>query len=292
MRLAILKNSAPNGAELGEDPELGLALEEVIASARAEWQGIEVADELFIPYLASRLQADVPPAASLRSLRASDLYLACACANGDSAAAAWFQEIFNPAIEIAIRFLDPSSGMVDDIKQIVFLKVFVGEEPKIGQYSGRASFRKWIQVIAVRTAQNMLRSRAKERQLPDEVLEGLAPQRSSELANIKRLYKDHFDAAFREAVGALTSRERNLLRYRWLERMAVEQIAKVYSVHRMTITRWMAALRHKLLDHTKDALTTRLSARESEVYSVMRLVQSQLDLSIRRFLVSEDPPPE
>jgi hypothetical protein len=54
------------------------------------------------------------------------------------------------------------------------------------------------------------------------------------------------------------------------------------------VARWNAKLRERLLTHTRRALLQRLNTSRSEFESIMRLIGSQLDVSIRRHLLGRD----
>jgi RNA polymerase sigma-70 factor (ECF subfamily) len=66
--------------------------------------------------------------------------------------------------------------------------------------------------------------------------------------------------------------------------MTIEAIAAVYGVHRMTISRRIAASRAEILATTQRLLRERLRVTPEELDSLLRLVQSRIDVSIRRYL--------
>ena len=67
--------------------------------ARAAWPGVEVPRDLFAQWVEAR----VPPDISVSGVRAADLYLACACAQGNRAAIATFEASFFREVDIALR---------------------------------------------------------------------------------------------------------------------------------------------------------------------------------------------
>ena len=85
-------------------------------------------------------------------------------------------------------------------------------------------------------------------------------------------------------VEQLTEQERNLLRFSLLDSLTYEQIAAIYTVHRVTIRRWMSKLRDKLLDQTRGILSERLDVDQAELDSIVRLINSELHVSISRLL--------
>jgi len=234
---------------------------------------------------------DADPVESLDRLRLEDLFLACACAQGDVNAFEAFHARYFPQIDQTLRQLSLDGVCVDDIKQMVYVRVFAASGaagPKITQYKGRGSLGKWIQVVARRVAQNFIRDKDREYPLDERALEQLIPRDSSpELHYIKQLYTDDLSAAFRQALTTLTSKQRNLLRYRLVHRMKMTALAEVYHVHRFTITRWIAAIREQLLHETHKALSVRLEAGSGDVESIVRLLRSQIDVSVRRYLQTD-----
>lgn len=262
-------------------------LRDILESARAAWPEIELDPEDFLPYLAERLPADSEAERALLEIRAGDLYLACACVRGNDRAMAAFETHHFPEIHAALLRRDPS-GQLEDIKQTLYQKLFLGDEehtPKIGQYAGRGDLRSWVCVTAVREAIDLLRKAKREQPLDDSALVDLtSADEDQELHYLKRLYREQFKAAFEQALGTLSARERTILRYNLLDGLNIDQIGAIYNVHRATIARWIAAAREKLLAGTRAILMQRLRVDQGEFESIMRLIQSHFDVSIHHFL--------
>lgn len=282
--LALITPVVPPSAELEE------ILEGLVADARSAWPEVEVDEALFLQFLALRIPPEADPADAIGALRAEDLYLACACLRGDPAAVRAFQKSLYPLIAAALRRMDAGFPYIEDVQQVVYQRVFMGTDdhpPRISQYAGRGSFRNWIRVMAVRLAQNLMRAQRRERGLGDgdqDLAASLELDDGAELKQLKHLYRQEFNDAFREALAALESRDRNLLRLRVLEGMTTEQIAALHHVHRMTVSRWFSAIQTRLLKSTRRRLADRIGATAEDVISLVRLLQSQLDISIRRYL--------
>jgi RNA polymerase sigma-70 factor (ECF subfamily) len=100
------------------------------------------------------------------------------------------------------------------------------------------------------------------------------------LASLKQRYRDEFRGAFTDAAAQLTDRERTLLRYRFLDDLSIDEIGVLYRVHRTTVARWIAAIRESLFEATRAKLMQQLQITDSDVDSVLRLIDSQLDISI------------
>jgi RNA polymerase sigma-70 factor (ECF subfamily) len=105
-----------------------------------------------------------------------------------------------------------------------------------------------------------------------------------ELEGLKRKYREEFKLAFHAALAKLTDRERNLLRYELVGNLSIDEIAKLYDVHRATLARWRAAAREKLFVETERSLRTALGIGATDFRSIVRWIDSELDVSLSRVL--------
>ena len=284
----FLRHLTGSPSEGGSSEELEGQLEEALEAARAQWPGVEVDPEDYLQFLARRVPEDVQPAIALAGLRTGDLYLACACLVGTPGSARAFKDAYFPMLDRALPGVCQEASQVDDIKQAVYQKVFVGEgdhNVAIHKYNGIGDLRAWLRVTAVRMALNLRRGRKKERPLSPQILVSV-PEGSSgpEEDYFKRYYSDAFKKAFQQALRTLPPEQRNLLRYYYIDGLTVDQIGRIYRVHKATISRRLADIRELLLTETRNALVRELDVGQPEFESIMRLIQSRLDVSICRFL--------
>ena len=105
-----------------------------------------------------------------------------------------------------------------------------------------------------------------------------------ELAVAKAQHRDLFVAALEEGFAILTAREKTLLRMYFLDAMNIDQISVVFRVHRATVARWLVRIRKQMLDHLCARMTVDLRSTASEVNSLVHLVRSDIELSVRRLL--------
>ena len=82
-------------------------------------------------------------------------------------------------------------------------------------------------------------------------------------------------------------RDRNLLRQHYLDGLTMETIAPLYQVHRITIVRWMEKARAALGKATRHQLSSRLQVERTELESILRLIDSELDMSVRALLAKK-----
>ena len=88
----------------------------------------------------------------------------------------------------------------------------------------------------------------------------------------------------RQALTTLTAREKTLLRLHFLDGMNIDALGVVFRVHRATVARWLVAIRTQVLDRVRQTLSLDLGASPSEAISLVRLLRSEVQLSIRRIL--------
>jgi RNA polymerase sigma-70 factor (ECF subfamily) len=260
------------------------ALARALAAGRAAWPGVAVDDASFVRHLAERVD-DGDPAKAVEALGASDLYLACACASGSSAAVEVFSRRLLAVADVRAMLSSLGAApLADDVRQILLERLFVGSPgspPRIASYSGRGSLAGWVRVSAVRVAVS-LRRREHPAQAPsEEALDPLLPAVDPELDALKLRYAAAFNAALRDAFAALSPRDRTLLRLHYVDGVSVERIASSYNAHRVSASRWLSAARGKVLEETTRLLRERKRLSESEFESLARLVQSQLEVSLR-----------
>jgi RNA polymerase sigma-70 factor (ECF subfamily) len=256
----------------------------VVAAARAAWPTVDLATDLFAAYLADRTPDDVAFDAAVRHLHASDLYLACACVNGDPNAIAAFELHCLTVVDRALPRLSLDADAVAEVKQRLRRALLIADQgpPRLTKFAGRGDLRCWIRVLAVREALAIARqARAHVTIDEDRLVDLVAAGASPELEYFKRLYRRELEIAFRGAVQALADRERLLIRQHFLDGISVHQIARLYHVHRVTAARWLEHARAALLERTRAQLMERLHAPPAEIDSILRLVASQLELNLR-----------
>jgi RNA polymerase sigma-70 factor (ECF subfamily) len=69
-----------------------------------------------------------------------------------------------------------------------------------------------------------------------------------------------------------------------MEHLGIDAIAALHGVHRSTAARWLQGVRERLGKHIRRSLRERLGPRPRDIESVLRAVDSQLDLSFSRLL--------
>jgi RNA polymerase sigma-70 factor (ECF subfamily) len=252
------------------------ALEEAARRGAAAWPELTVPAQVFEAWLRARAEDDVG------RLEVEDLFLACACAQGNERAIRAFHERFDPEIGVALHRLGVTADAAKDVRQAVVSKLFLGDAPKIASYSGRGSLAHWVRAVAAREALGVRRTAARRDRLLDAAGD-LAPE-DPELGFLKQRYRGEFREAFGRALAGLSDEDRVVLRHRFVDELTLDQLAAACGVHRATAARWLSRIRNDLLDATRGELQARLRVDRSEFDSILRLIQSKFDVSVRRLL--------
>jgi len=254
---------------------------------------IEADAALFGEALGLRLASDqrLDPedlGAQLDELDAAGVYLAASCAAGQAAAIARFEALHFKNLPATLRSMGAQPADIDDVISAVREKLFVaaeGERPRVLGFAGRGSLEKLCRVIAARTLLNRQRSTRRERVTGDEQLADLlAPHDDPELVAVKEHHRDVFRAAFAEAIAKLSSEDRNVLRLSLIHGLSIDEVGRIYQIHRSTAARRLGRLKDAIAQDTRMYLRVKLGADKKELQSLFRLVQTGLDKSFIRLL--------
>ena len=263
------------------------ALATLLASAKAAWPSFAVDDHAFLEDVRAKLGADGDVLDDLTSLHAADLYLAAACASHDPKALAEFERLYVAEVPRSLSRLAPTADFVKEVQQALRDKLLVpqGERrPRIADYSGRGALGAWVRVAALRTALSMRRGRkellARDGSIPDQVALVTDPDALA----VRKRYRGALKAAMQSALASLSDDDRTLLRMHVIEGLSVAELGERHGVHGSTISRRITRIRASVLDEARRQLSAAERLRESEFQSVVRVLQSDLDVSIERIL--------
>jgi RNA polymerase sigma-70 factor (ECF subfamily) len=259
-------------------------LEELWQIAREPWPELALDEGPFFSALAHRLKVPKGALSAAAQLHLGDLYLACACAVRVDAALRIFERYLQEIDGVLLR-RGHAADRIDEVKQQIRQKLFVpgpdGQGGKIAEYSGRGELKAWLRAIAVRTALNCARAESGPVvAMGDEPLLELIDHQQPELVFLKQQYRREFKAAFEVALASLTPRERLLLRQHAVDGLSADEIGALYGVHRVSAFRWLAQARTRLKMATRRQLRERLQVSPPELESILRLIESQLDVSL------------
>jgi RNA polymerase sigma-70 factor, ECF subfamily len=110
-----------------------------------------------------------------------------------------------------------------------------------------------------------------------------------ELKYLKDRYREEFASAFQEAMGNISLRERTLLKLRYLDGLNADEIGNLFRVHRTTVTRWVDKTQRVLFSATRRAIAKKLGLTRSEFDSLIKVLQSDLEVVIESLLRQSQP---
>jgi len=167
---------------------------------------------------------------------------------------------------------------------LLHLLVRTGERaPRIAEYGGRGSLGRWISVVARRLAIDRLRA-ADDR--TDEVDDAgiAAAYGDPELALLRGGTSEVFRAALTQAAAALQPRERNMLRYHYVHKLAIDEIAGIYRVSRSTARRRLTEVRDRLTSDVRERMRAQLKLDDHDLDRELAELQSAVAVTLSRIL--------
>ena len=216
------------------------------------------------------------------ALHAADLYLACACEVRAPGAVEAFERGYVSQVGAFLARFSPPPDVVDEVRQVLREKLLVGSPgaaPKIAEYDGRGALASFVRVVALRAAID-LRRRRRSALAAREPGPGGGTVADPEIGYLKTRYRHALDEAMRGAVRALGAEERELLRLHFVDGLTLDRQAEVLGVHRATIARRLAAVRRAAQGGRAPPAPGRARRERGRADSVIRLVRSQLELSL------------
>ncbi|TMQ16291.1 MAG: hypothetical protein E6J91_11965 [Deltaproteobacteria bacterium] len=278
----------------GDDTALEAALAAQWDTARDAWPSIAVAPDRFARELARRIATHATgeiTAAALDATHGGDVYLAVACCDGNIAAIAQLDELVGRELRHAASKLRASPDQTMEIHAELRRILLVDDRERsaaLREYAGRGDLRGYVRVSATRALIRAInRGRREVAVDDDEVFDRVLPLHDPEISILRAQYRDTVDAALRAALLGLDGRSRALLRYQLIDGWSIDQVGKLYGVHRATAARWLVEARELLGGAIRRELAARLQIAASEVDSIVRLVQSRVDMSLERILVPD-----
>lgn len=141
---------------------------------------------------------------------------------------------------------------------------------RLSRYSGEGSFLGWLRVVGARLAWKL---GAAHRPLPladEDELVRLGTRVDPDLLLLKQRHGAQVSLAVKAALQALPVRQRNLLRFHYIDGLGGDAMGNIYNVDRRTIHRWLADARATVERTTRAHLVTQLGLAADELDSVVR----------------------
>lgn len=174
----------------------------------------------------------------------------------------------------------------DEVAQNLREHLLVGtatRPARIRDYAGRGSLRAWIIVAAARMGS---RAAQRTRRSAAAPLISVADPRGAAAASelVDDRHRGQLEHACEQALLELPQRERALLRLQLVDGASIDQIGRIYGVHRATAARWLASARAQVLACTRRRLAAALGVDAEAAASIAQRLHSHLDVSVARLL--------
>ena len=219
---------------------------------------------------------------------ATDLALAIAAGAGDPAAIAAIERLNDATLGAVCHRFAGGGHTVDDLRQILRAKLYVGERPRIADYEGQGTLTNWLRVTAVRVFIDLTRrkDRAREALVVDELPEMTAALDVA-LVAIKAEYRAAVSAALAEAIAGMLPADRVILRQHLAFQMSIDELGAALGLHRATAARRIARARDALVASVRHIVAARLAIDAAELGEVCDLVASGIEMSLRELFASQ-----
>ena len=257
------------------------SFDERVLEAERAFPAVRADLRRFTAFLGEKVRESDGHGEGLEDLHVTDLYLAWACAEGDPVALAIFDRDHLARVRALAKGTDPAE--LEQLTRVRQLNAEAGAAPRIRQYSGRGPLAAWVRMVATRIAIDVARARPPCTALPESSPDGAFID--PELDYLKTRYAQAFHAALERALTSLSTKERALLRLCYVDGATPAAIGRMYAVSARSAQRWLVDARERVLSRTREELTGALSLRPAELDSLLDLMKSRMQVTLRRVLV-------
>ncbi len=266
-------------AVVADDRLAQLAWQGMLEAARAQWPDVHFDDGKLRELVGDRLAGD-------EVLASGDVLFAAAAQLQEPTAIAAFDRVLTE-VDAAGASVGAPKDLVEEVKQLLRLQLLVpkdGKPPGIAGYRGKGPLRGWVRITATRELIRHKKKRAREAPIEHSLDHLLTSRIDPALEALKAEYRSEFAVALREAIGDLSAEDRTLLVQQVVHDMSIDEVGTAFGVHRATAARWLNRARGALVAATHKRLAARLEIPVEQIESVIRMVSSQLDASVIRYL--------
>jgi RNA polymerase sigma-70 factor, ECF subfamily len=262
------------------------ALADAWALGRATWPAIRLPAGTLAAHVA---RLEVPVTALV--CHGADIYLACACGQGDRAALRVFEGMLRPILERGLARFRLGASEVDEVAQKVRLLLFTGSRPRILEFGGRGPLHAWLRTIVIRDAGRtvqMARGRCTLWQHDQDTVEQISGALDDpEIATLRQAHGAALQRTLDRSILALSTRAKTVLRLYHVEGLNIDRIGERLGVHRATVARWLTLARSLILANLRRELAQELRLSGSELHSLTGALLADLHISVDRVLCDQ-----
>lgn len=287
--------------ELRAIADLDDRLRRIIDEGAIAHPDLVLRDDVWIDYFVRHIPPDGAEA-FLGSVHVADVHLVLACLAGLPAAHRRLDESLRRVAVQAVLGIRLEGLSVEELLQEVRTKLLVHHDraehatapsphrtlPKLASYAGRGPLEGWLRVTVTRTAISLLRhgETCPPTHDPEKALAEIAAKNDPQLQALQARCAPALEHAIEEAVRALPPEERTLIRLYFIDGLTIDDLAAVYRAHRATMARRLARIRNTIFEQARAQTLSALGLDESEFQSLLGVMMSVLDLTLRGALKS------
>lgn len=252
-------------------------LRELWDRGRQAWPEVDLSEERF-----AELVRDLPT--DDEGEAAVELYLACAWVAGLASAGQVMARDRFPPLRRRLARMGLAASEIDEVLQQMCERLIDrdGEgHSRLVKYARQGRLESLFVVVGTRIAIDSFRKADREHHDPDALAALAAP--ADPRADLMRAQKQTvFKAAVEAALAGLEPRERTVLRLHLIDGLTLDEIGDYYKVHRVTVSRWLAAARVAIIERARAAARAQFGLSDTDFDAAY--TGSQLGLSLERLL--------
>jgi RNA polymerase sigma-70 factor (ECF subfamily) len=224
--------------------------------------------------------------------RPEDLYLAFACLEGDPEALGHFEARCLAGVAPLLRRSRLDRLEIDEIVQNVRVLLLLDADAKLKRYSGRGALTAWGRVAAGRLALDFLKQRRNEVPSGSAVERVPEPGDTPELALLRGKDGQLLGEALSAALQGLSERDKTVLRLSYLDGLDIDEIGRVFRVHRATVARWLIVIRAHLAKQVGTRFKLEHNMSPSQLRSFVEVLRPDIALSLAGVLEADPHLPQ
>ena len=252
-------------------------LGELWERGRHAWPEVDLSEETF-----AELLRGLPPGDGEEA--AAELYLACAWVAGLASAGQVMARDYVPPLRRRLARMGLAAGEIDEVVQQTCERLISRDaegRARLVKYARQGRLPSLLVVVGTRIAIDSFRKADREDADRDALAElAVAADPRAELMRLQK--QTVFKVAVETALEALEPRERTVLRLHLIDGLTLDEIGDYYKVHRVTVSRWLAAARVTIIERARAAARAQFGLSDTEFDAVY--TGSQLGLSLERLL--------
>ena len=254
---------------------------------RAAWPPIQLLPATFAGALGDRACGQADPEATMSALHIDDLFLALACVAGCQVALQCFEDTFLSRLGGELKRKGGLGAFADEAQQMLRVRLLVSQDgtpPRLAGYRGTGPLSAWLRLTLTRLALNLHQAAARDTSLDEDLFSEGVSTADPEMAYLRQHYRGVVSQAMRESFQALPSEERAILRMHFLDGLSAAEVGSLFLVSGRTIQRRIADMRKQIMQSVRRRVGHEVGLNPSQLETLMRLVQSDWNLSVQRIL--------